>query len=84
MCCIIVLNFLTDKIQKYHEKKLNDALQELQFHQEVKKRLETNLKTTDDESKIGIEKEIDKENKIIDIWEKNIQKINERLKKLKN
>ena len=84
MSYVIVLNFLTEKIQKYHEKKLNDALQELQFHQEVKKRLETNLKTTDDESKIGIEKEIDKENKIIDIWEKNIQKINERLKKLKN
>ena len=81
MCCIIVLNFLTDKIQKYHEKKLNDALQELQFHQDVKKRLETNLKTTNDESKIGIEEEISKENEIIDIWRTNIEKINEQLKK---
>jgi len=76
------LNFLTEKIQKYHEKKLNDALQELQFHQEVKKRLETNLKTIDDESKRSIEGEISKENEIIDIWEKNIKKINEQLKKL--
>jgi len=76
------LNFLTEKIQKYHEKKLNDALQELQFHQEVKKRLETNLKTTDDEPKIGIEEKISKENEIIDIWRKNIKKINEQLKKL--
>ncbi|MCH7647245.1 MAG: hypothetical protein IIA83_01375 [Thaumarchaeota archaeon] len=75
---------MTEKIQKYHEKKLNDALQELQFHQEVKKRLETNLKTTDDESRIGMEEEIDKEDKIIDIWRKNIEKINEQLKKLKN
>jgi len=75
------LNFLTDKIQKYHEKKLNDALQELQFHQDVKKRLETNLKTTNDESKIGIEEEISKENEIIDIWRTNIEKINEQLKK---
>ena len=81
MCCIIVLNFLTDKIQKYHEKKLNDALQELQFHQDAKKRLETNLKTTNDESKIGIEEEISKENEIIDIWRTNIEKINEQLKK---
>jgi len=81
LCCIIVLNFLTDKIQKYHEKKLNDALQELQFHQDVKKRLETNLKTTNDESKIGIEEEISKENEIIDIWRTNIEKINEQLKK---
>jgi len=76
------LNFLTEKIQKYHEKKLNDALQELKFHQEVKKRLETNLKTPNDESKIGIEKEIDKENEIIDIWKNNIEKINEQLAKL--
>jgi len=83
LICIIVLNFLTEKIQKYHEKKLNDALQELKFHQEVKKRLETNQKTADDESKIGIEEEIDKENKIIDIWKNNIEKINVQLKKLK-
>jgi len=78
------LNFLTEKIQKYHEKKLNDALQELEFHQDVKKRLETNLKTTDDESKIGIEEEISKENEIIDIWRKNVEKINEQLKKIKS
>ena len=76
------MNFLTEKIQKYHEKKLNDALQELQFHQDVKKRLETNLKTTDGESKMGIEEEISKENEIIDIWKRNIGKINEQLKKL--
>ena len=82
MCCVIVLNFLTEKIQKYHEKKLNDALQELQFHQEIKKRLETNQKTIDDESKIGIEEEIDKENEMIDIWKNNIKKINEQLAKL--
>jgi hypothetical protein len=83
LCCVIILNFLTEKIQKYHEKKLKDALQELQFHQGVKKRLETNLKTTDDELKRNIEEEIRKENGIIDIWEKNIEKINEQLKKLK-
>jgi len=80
---VIILNFLTEKIQKYHEKKLNDALQELQFHQATKKRLESNLKTTDDESKMSIEEEIGKENKIIDIWKNNIEKINEQLARLK-
>ncbi len=76
------MNFLTEKIQKYHKKKLNDALRELQFHQEIKKRLETNLKTTDDESRRSIEEKIGKESEIIDIWRKNIEKINEQLKKL--
>ena len=79
---MVFLNFLTEKVQKYHEKKLNDALQELKFHQEIKKHLETDLKTTDDESKFDIEKEIGKQNDIIDIWEKNIVKINEQLIKL--
>ena len=76
------MNFLTEKIQKYHEKKLNDALQEMKFHQNAKKLLETNLKTANYESKTNIEKEIDKENEIIHIWRKNIEKINEQLKKL--
>ena len=76
------MNFLTEKIQKYHEKKLNDALQELQFHQDVKRRLEINLKTTDEQT--NLKKEINKENEIIEIWIKNIEKINEQLKKYKN
>ena len=81
---VIVLNFLTKKIHKYHEKKLQDALQKLQFHQKRKKHLETILKTTDDESNRSIEEEIGKQNKLIDIWEKNIEKINEQLKKLQS
>jgi len=78
------LNFLTNKIQQYHEKKLKDALQNLQFHQDTKKRLETKLKTTDEKSKIYIEKEIGKHNEMIVIWKKNIEKINEQLKKLQS
>jgi len=78
------LNFLTKKIQKYHEKKLKDALQKLQLHQGRKKHLETVLKTTDNESKIDIEEEIGKQNEFIGIWEKNIEKINEQLKKLQS
>jgi len=81
---VIVLNFLKEKIQKYHEKKLKDALQKLQLHQDRKKHLETILKTTDNESKIDIEEEIGKQNEFIGIWEKNIEKINEQLKKLQS
>ena len=49
---------------------------------EMKKRLETNLKTTDDESRRSVEEKIGKENEIIDIWKNNIEKINEQLAKL--
>jgi len=79
---MVILNFLTDKVQKYHEKKLNDALQKLKSHQDKKKYLETELKTANDESKIYIEKEIGEQDEIIDIWKNNITKINEQLTKL--
>ncbi|QLH06226.1 hypothetical protein [Nitrosopumilus ureiphilus] len=80
---MVILNFFTEKVQKYHAKKLNEALQKLKFHQELKKRLENEIKIIGDESKINLEKEIGKQNEIIAIWKKNIEKINEQLAKLK-
>ncbi len=77
------MNFLTEKVQKYHEKKLNDALQKLKFHQELKKQLESEIIKIDDTSKIDLEKKINEQIEIITIWEKNIAKINEQLTKLK-
>lgn len=67
---MVVLNFLTDKVIKFHEKKLHDASQKLLFHQNRKKQLETDLKTANDELKISIIDEIDKQNDFVDIWKK--------------
>ena len=78
---MVILNFLTDKVRKYQEKKLNDAIQKLKIHQKLKKRLESELKTTNDESN-SIKNEIEKQNENIIIWEKNIIKIREQLEKL--
>ncbi len=75
------MNFFTDKVIKYNEKKLNDAIQELKFHQKIKNRLETELKSIDDKSD-NLKKEIFKENEIINLWEKNIIKIKEQIEKL--
>ena len=57
------------------EKKLNDALQKIKLHQEIEKCLKTELKTTDKKSKVGIEKEIVKQNESIEIWKKILQKL---------
>ena len=75
------MNFFTEKVIKYNEKKLNDAILELKFHQKIKKRLETELKSIDDNSD-DIKKEIFRENDIIKLWEKNIIKIKEQIEKL--
>jgi len=78
---MVILNFLTDKVRKYQEKKLNDAIQKLKIHQKLKKCLEYELKTTNDESN-SIKNEIKKQNENITIWDKNIIKIREQLEKL--
>ena len=53
------MNFLSERIQKFHEKKLHDTLQKLLLHQNGKKQLEDDLKRSNDELKIDIEDEID-------------------------
>ena len=79
---MVILNFLTEKVRKYQEKKLNDALQKLKIHQEIKTRLNTELKTSNEKSKGSIEKEIIIQNESIEIWGKNIVKIKEQIAKL--
>lgn len=74
------LNFLTEKVCKYQEKKLNDALQTLKLHQDTKKQLETELKASDS----GRETELAKHVESIEIWKKNVAKIKEDMAKLQN
>lgn len=75
---------IKNKIRKYHKKKLYDALAELKFHKNVKNRLESELiSASNDESKLEITRSIAKQNNIICIWEKNIEKINKQLEKIK-
>ena len=77
------MNFLKEKIQKYHEKKLEDAFKKIKFHKDTKKQLETDLKIANNpESKRKIEEKIDYQNEMIGIWTKNIDTINKQLKKL--
>jgi len=77
------MNFLKGSIKKYHEKKLEDAIREIVYHTTLKNQMEIELKTeNDDDAKIKIKKQIDHRNKLIDIWENNVKKINKQLKKL--
>lgn len=78
---MVFLNFLTEKILKYHKKKLNDAIKKLKLHQKMRKHLETKSKSSDDSSN-NIQKEIINQNQIISIWEKNIITIKEEIEKL--
>jgi len=77
------MNFLKEKIQKYNEKKLKDALNKMKFYIDAKKQLEIQLKiATDYESKIELKEKIENHNEFINIWKKNIEVINKQSKKL--
>ena len=76
------MNFLNGKLEKYYGKKLADATHKLKSHKKRKKELKSDLKGTSNELKIEIQKEIDRQNNLIEIWENNVIKINEHLEKL--
>jgi len=79
---MVFLNFLTEKVLKYHKKKLNDALEKIKLHQELEKRLKIELKTSNEISKSSIEKEIATQNESIEIWKNNVTKIKKEIEKL--
>ena len=78
------MNFLKGKIQKYREKKLLEAKEKLRFHTNTKNELERDLKTIDGTQSDELKKKIEKQNKFIEIWKKNIDSINDQIKKLKS
>lgn len=76
-----ILNFLKEKVRKYQEKKLEESKEKIRFHTETKKRLENEL-ISDSASASKLKKEIEKQDKLIKIWEKNVDSINKQIKKL--
>lgn len=75
------MNFLKEKVRKYQEKKLIESKEKIKLHTEIKNRLEGELKSnTGNENEL--KKEIEKQDKFIKIWEKNVDSINKQMKKL--
>jgi chromosome segregation ATPase len=75
------LNFLKEKVRKYQEKKLIESKEKIKLHTEIKNRLEGELKSNNGNEN-ELKKEIEKQDKFIKIWEKNVDSINKQIKKL--
>jgi len=78
------LNFLKDKVKKYHEKKLAEAKQKLISYHESKNELERQIQNVSKEESYKIKEKIEKQKEFIQIWTKNIDIINKELQKLKS
>ena len=63
------MEFLKKRVRQYQEKKLQEALDKIKFHQTVKKNLEESEKQDD-----KIIKEISLHNKMINVWQNKKKK----------
>lgn len=71
----VILNFLAKKVLEYQKKKLSEAEERLSYHLSRKKDLENMTMK-------NITKEIQNEEKMIQIWNNNIEKIKSEIKKI--
>jgi len=67
------LDFFKNKIRKFQEKKLNEILEKIQFHEYMKIQSEKKVKDSPDSAKL--EKELSYHNLMVDIWKRNEEKL---------
>ena len=78
------MEFFKKRVRKYQEKKLNEILSKIQFHQHMKKELEEKLKEMSNDENTRIVKEITYHNKIIKIWENNEEKLKRQMSEMED
>ena len=71
------MEFLKKRVRQYQEKKLQEALDKIKFHQTVKKNLED---SENQDNKVT--KEIALHDKMIRVWQNNYEKIRNEMKKI--
>ena len=67
------LDFFKNKIRKFQEKKLNEIMEKIQFHEYMKIQSEKKIKESHDSTKF--EKELSYHNLMIGIWKRNEAKL---------
>jgi len=78
------MEFFKKRVRKYQEKKLNEILSKIQFHQYMKKELEEKLKEMNNDENTRIVKEVTYHNKIIKIWENNEEKLKKQMSEMED
>ena len=68
------MDFFNNKIKKYQEKKLDEILFKIQFHQSTKIELEQKMKQLDHDD-VKLTKNISYHGKMVEIWSANETKL---------
>ena len=81
----ITLDFIKKRVRQFQEKKLNEILSKIQFHQYVKNQLEQKLESVTNNDKTSkIQEEIKFNDKMIKIWQKNEEKLRRQMSEMED
>jgi septal ring factor EnvC (AmiA/AmiB activator) len=72
------MNFFKNKIKKFQEKKLDEILFKIQFHESTKKKLEEEIEKTNKEDK-KLTKNIAYHSQMVEIWRENEKKLRKQM-----
>jgi len=78
------MKFFKKRIRQYQEKKLDEILSKIKFHQQMKKELEQKIKEMVNDEKTRTIKEIVDHSKMISIWEKNEEKLKKQMSEMED
>ena len=78
------LDFFKKRIRQYQEKKLNEIVSKIQFHQYTKKQLEQKIEEMINDEKTMIIKEISYHSKMINIWKNNEEKLKKQMSEMED
>ena len=73
------MDFIKKKIRQFQEKKLDEILDKIEFHQHMKNKLERKHVGTINPETVKIREEISFNEKMIEIWQRNEEKIRKQM-----
>ena len=81
----ITLDFIKKRVRQFQEKKLNEILSKIQFHQYMKNQLEQKLESvTNNDETSKIQEEIKFNDKMIKIWQRNEEKLRRQMSEMED
>ena len=76
------MDFFKKRIRQYQEKKIDEILSNVQFHQNMKKQLEQEIEKINDNDQNKTRKEISYHDKMLNIWKKNEEKLKKQMREM--
>ena len=78
------MEFFKKRIRQFQEKKLDEILSKIRFHQNMKEQLEKKLEGLSDDNTLKVREEIVFNEKMIEIWQRNEEKLRRQMSEMED